>query len=99
MSRFLVLVGVTVVFAAVPASGQEPDPTPAEQLKALLAEHQDQVDAFAKAFAEVQGEAERTEFYRKKYPQPERLYPRFMALAKKYPKDPAAVDALVWVVN
>jgi len=78
---------------------KEPDPPPAQQLKALENEYQDELDSFEKAYGKIKSEAERNEFYQKKYPQPERLYPRFMALAEKYPKDAAAVEALAWVVN
>jgi thiol-disulfide isomerase/thioredoxin len=72
---------------------------PARQVKALLKEYQDSLDAFDKAFREIKGEAERNEFFRKNYPPPERLYPPLLALAAKYPKDAAAVDALIWVVT
>jgi thiol-disulfide isomerase/thioredoxin len=99
MIRLLGLLGITVVLACAPSFAREPDLPPAEQLKALIKDYQDVVEAFQKTFREVKGEAQRDEFFRKNYPPPERLYPRFMALAEKYPKDAAAVDALVWVVT
>jgi hypothetical protein len=77
---------------------QKPDTPPADELKALVKEHQDSLDAFEKALRDVKGEAQRNEFWKKNYPPPERLYPRLMALAEKYPKDAAAADALMWVV-
>jgi WD40 repeat protein/thiol-disulfide isomerase/thioredoxin len=75
---------------------QKPDTPPADQLKTLMKEYQDLVDAHERAFREVKGEARRIEYW-KNYPRPERLYSRLMALAEKYPKDAAAVDALIWV--
>jgi thiol-disulfide isomerase/thioredoxin len=99
MSRLLSLLSILVVLPAAAGFGQEPDRSPADQLKALVKEHQDALDAFEKAFREVKGEAQRNEFVKKNYPPPERLYPRLMALAEKHPKDAAAVDALIWIVN
>jgi len=78
---------------------QKSDTPPADQLKTLVKEHQDSLDAFEKAFREVKGEAQRNEFYWKNYPPPERLFPRLMSLAEKYPKDAAALDALIWVAT
>jgi len=71
---------------------------PAEQTKALMKEYQDLLDALERAFREVKGVTHRNEFYWKNYPPPERLFPRLMALAEKYAKDGAAVDAPIWVV-
>lgn len=76
-----------------------PDDLPAEQLKALVKEYQDLLDVYHKDIQKVKGEANRDEFFSKNYPQPEKLYPRFMALAKKHPDHAAAVDALIWVVT
>lgn len=99
MNRLFGLLGVTVVLAAAPCSEPESDKAPAEQLKALVKEYQGLLDAFEMAFLEVKGDAQRDAFFEKKYPQPERFYPRFMALVEKHSKDAAAVDALIWVVT
>ena len=42
------------------ARGQESDRPPAEQVKALMKEYQDSLDAFQKAVREVKGEAQRS---------------------------------------
>lgn len=99
MSRLLNLLQILVVLPAAAGFEQKPDTPPAEQLKALVKEHQDLLDAFERAFREVKGEAQRNAFWWKNYPPPERFYPRLMALAEKYPKDAAAVQALIWVAN
>lgn len=98
MTRLFGLLGISILLAAATGFGQESDRPPAEQLKALVKEHQDLLDAFEKGFREVKDEAQRNEFWWKSYPPPERFYPRLMALAEKYPKDAAAVEALIWVV-
>jgi thiol-disulfide isomerase/thioredoxin len=99
MNRHLGLLGLLFLVAAAPGSEQSPEKPSAEQLKDLAKEYQDSLDAFQKAYREVRTEAKIIEFFRKNYPPPERLYPRFMALAEKYSADAAAVDALVWVVT
>ena len=95
MSRLLSLLQILVVLPAAAGFEEKPATPPADQLKALVKEHQDSLDAFERAFREVKGEAQRTEFFKKNYPPPERLYPRLMALAEKCPKDAAAVEALI----
>jgi thiol-disulfide isomerase/thioredoxin len=99
MSRLIGLLGTLVVSATVLSFEPVPDNLPAEQLKALVKEYQDLLDAYHKDIQKVKGEAKRDEFFWKNYPQPERLYPRFMALAKKHPDHTASVDALIWVVT
>jgi thiol-disulfide isomerase/thioredoxin len=99
MYRLRGLLGLLFLVAAAPGSEQSPEKPPAEQLKDLAKEYQDSLDAFQKAYREVRTEAKIIEFFRKNYPPPERLYPRFMVLAEKHSADPTAVDALVWVVT
>jgi len=88
-----------VLFAAVAAAvaggpqtqgeppKQEPQKSAAEQLKALMKEFTDAKTAYTKALQEVQ----------KLNPQPQKYAVQFLKIAADYPKDPAAVDALVWV--
>ena len=99
MNRLLGILGVTVVLAAATGFEQPSDKPPAEQMKALVNEYRDSLEAFEKAMGKVEAETQRDKFFEKNHPRPERLYPRFMALATKYPKDASAVDALIWVVS
>ncbi len=99
MNRFLGLLGLLLLIAVTPGSEPSPEKPPAEQLKALTKEYQDSLDVFQRAYREVRTEAKKIAFFRKNYPPPERLYPRFMALAEEHSADAAAVDALVWVVT
>src|SRR5262249_61104509 len=59
----------------------------------------DAVDAFSKAYAAAKTDEERKKVRAEKFPPLDKLLPRFLDLATKYPDDPVAVDALVWVVN
>src|SRR6516164_2333520 len=78
----------------------EPKPpgTPAEQYKALAAEYQKGMDGFMKAARGAKTNDERIKAMQLR-PNPEKFAGRFMALAQKHPKDPAAAEALVWVVS
>jgi hypothetical protein len=98
MNRLVGLLGM-ILLAAAPCWGQESERTPSKQQEALVKEYQTLLDAFEKAYREIQDEAQQEAFYEKDHPQPERFYSHFMALAEKHPQDPAAVDALIWVVT
>jgi len=73
--------------------------TPAEEYKAILAEYKQAQDAYRVAAKDAKTNEERQKVFEEKYPKPEKFAERFLQLAEKNPKDPAAVDALVWVVN
>jgi hypothetical protein len=73
--------------------------TPAEQYRALAKEVRDAQQEFMKDYRAAKTQEERNKLYQEKYPQPAKYAGRMVALAEKYPKDPAAVDALVWVVS
>lgn len=86
---YRVVGGVLVLLLALPALRAEDRPkdssaTPQEQYKALLKEYQESVQG--KQFAEQMKLAQD-------------YAPKFLALAEKDPKDPAAVDALIWIVT
>jgi hypothetical protein len=81
------------------AKGKDESATPAEQYKALDKEFNDAMQAFQKAHGEAKTEKERQQLFQDKYPQPDKFAPKFLALAEKHPKDPAAVNALVWIVT
>jgi hypothetical protein len=74
----------------------KPAGTPAEQYKALLAEYKKSMDDFMKEYREAKP-ADRQKLVQEKYPNPDKFAARFLKLAEEHPKDPAAVDALVWV--
>jgi hypothetical protein len=72
--------------------------TPGAQYQALLKEYQDAQKEFWKAYEQAKTDKERQKLD-ERYPRPEKLAPRFLELAEKNPKAPAAVDALVWVAS
>jgi hypothetical protein len=77
---------------------EKPPPTPADQVKALEAEYKEAMDAYVKAMNAAKTPEERQQAARDKSPQTVKFAKRFLEIAEKNPRDPAAVDALVWVV-
>jgi hypothetical protein len=71
--------------------------SPADQLKALQKEYTDAMQAFYKAYSQAKTDEERQKVFGEKYPKPQTFASKFLKLADDNPKDPAAVDALVWV--
>jgi hypothetical protein len=96
ISALLLLGPVAAPSAQAAANiGNHPS-TPAGEYQALVQEHQAAIAEYSSAYQRAKTDAER-EKVSAKYPQPQQYAPRFLALARKNPKDPAAIDALVWV--
>jgi hypothetical protein len=72
--------------------------TPAAQYQALVKVYQDAMQTYSAALGKAKTYEERLKVFDEVYPKPEKLAPRFLALAEKYPQDPVAFDALTWVV-
>jgi hypothetical protein len=96
ISALLLLGPVAAPTAQAPANAGNHPSTPAGEYQALVKEHQAAMEEFGNAYQRAKTDADR-EKVAAKYPQPDKYAPRFLALARKNPKDPAAIDALVWV--
>jgi hypothetical protein len=70
--------------------------TPEEQFKALAKEYNDAQQAFFKSARAAKTDEERKKLVR---PSVEKYEKQIFELAEKNPKDPFAVDALLWVVQ
>src|SRR5947209_3963941 len=91
-----------LLLAAVLARADDPPktpPTPAQQFEALNKEYQEAQTAYQKASQAAKTDDERRKAFEEKYPKPAAFSGRFLELAEKNPKDPVAVDALVWVIQ
>lgn len=97
MSRLFGLLGTLVVSANLLGFEQVPDYPPAEQLKALVKEYQELVDAYHKDIQKVKSEAQRNEFLFENYPQPGRSYPR--SAISTSPSVPDNISALIASYN
>jgi hypothetical protein len=101
MSR--IVTGFLILLLAGPPAQADDKPkdkpsTPAEQYKALEAEWQTGMKEFREAMGKAKPE-ERQKVYQEKYPNQEKFTARFLELAEKNPKDPVALDSLLWVVR
>ncbi len=74
------------------------DPRPADRYRALVKKHDDALKVYQAATLKATTEAERTEVY-KLSPSPRDHSPAFVALAEEFPRDPVAVDALLWAAE
>src|SRR5690349_21047 len=77
-----------------PATPPTQGKTPAEQYQAIVEE----VEKEQKQFDEAYVKATPEEREKLEYPSPKKYAERMLRIAEKNPKDPAAIDALVWVV-
>src|SRR5262245_57703424 len=88
-----------VFVPALAALDDKKDPAPPkEQYDTLLKEYQTAQKDFSKAYQAAKTDEERRKAI-EQMPNPQKLAPRFLEIAEKNPKDPVAVDALVWVVT
>src|SRR4051812_9053052 len=99
-SSLPVLAILNLIGAAPPgmATANDPEPTPATQYRALVREYQDAQQVFFKALGAAKTDAERRKALARK-PNPADHAGRFIELAKARPSDPAAFDALNWVLT
>jgi hypothetical protein len=96
--------GVLVLVLALPAlraedKSKDKAASPKDQYAALVKEFDSAQQAFYKAYSEAKTDAERQKAVQEKYPQPDKFAAKFMELAQQHPKDPVAIDALVWVAT
>jgi hypothetical protein len=96
--------GVLILLLAWPAGGDQDKPkdkpiTPADQYKALVKSFSDARTEFFKVYNATKDKDEKQKLVKEKYPSADKFTGQFLELAQKYPKDPAALDALVWVAT
>jgi hypothetical protein len=100
MTRTVVgFLGLLVLLPALQARDKPETQTPAQQYQALEKEYDTAQMAFDKAYKEAKTAQDKQKVVQEKYPRPDKFAPRFLELAEKNPKDPAAVDALAWVIT
>src|SRR5215470_3478282 len=94
----LLVLALAVSGLAVAGQTQEKPATPAEQYQALLKVYQVALQTYSEALGKAETYDERLKVFDEVYPKPEKLAPRFLELAEKYPRDPVAFEALTWIV-
>jgi hypothetical protein len=103
MRRIVSVLVVLLALPAVPRAEDKPkesakDKTPAEQYQALMKEYQEARKSYEAALQSARTPEQRQKVMLEKNPMPT-LAPKFVALAEKSPKDPIALDALIWVLT
>ena len=92
---------IAIMASSVIAQDKNPpkpdEPTPAQQVTAVTQEYQTAYNDFIQKYSAAAPE-DRQELLQE-MPQPSAYAERLMDIANKYPDDPAALDALVWVVT
>jgi thiol-disulfide isomerase/thioredoxin len=88
-----------LLWPAAPAADEPKEKTPADQYQALARKYEDAVKVYRKAAREATTQEELDKINAEQYPDPAKYGQRFLQLAEKYPDDPAAIDALTWVVQ
>jgi hypothetical protein len=91
--------GLLAVLPALQARDNPEKQTPDQQYQALVKEFDTAQKEFQTALKEAKTPQEQQKVFQEKAPRPDKFAPRFLELAEKHPKDPAAVDALIWVVS
>jgi hypothetical protein len=101
-----IALGLVVLLLAIPAvhaqdkpGNQDQPVTPAEQYQALLKEYQQALKAYQDASRNAKTPEEQRKVFEEQYPKRDKLAPKFVELAEKHPKDPVAIDALIWVLG
>jgi hypothetical protein len=95
----MVCIGLGLALVIHAAEEAPPVPRAAEgqkEFEAITQQYENARGEFFRAYEAAKTDEDRA---RLSYPEPQAYAGRFLALAKKYPKDPAAVDALVWIVT
>jgi hypothetical protein len=98
---------VALLTATLAARPQPPGDSPkqqlaksaAEQYQALVKEVDDAMQNFMKEYNAAKTDEEKSKLVQEKYPQPPKYAARFLKIAEDSPKDPAALDALVWICS
>jgi hypothetical protein len=92
------VLALAVPMLAAARQPKEKPAAPAEQYQALLKAYQAGMQTYSEALGKAKTYEERLKVFDEVYPKPEKLAPRFLELAGKYPQDPVAFDALTWIV-
>jgi len=97
-----VSLGLAVVVLAQepPAKTDESTPqTASARFEALQKEFEEAMQRFVEVYQKAEGEEAQRKAFEECYPKPDEFAPRFLAIAREFPKDPVAVEALTWVVS
>lgn len=99
MTRLGVLLLTCLLLSPLTAQDQATNDRAARAYRELNEEFNEAMGKFHKAFEATKTADEKKKVFETLQPRTDYYTPKFMALATRYPKSNAAVDALVWVVT
>jgi hypothetical protein len=73
--------------------------TPADEYRALVTEYSTAQQEFFKVYRTAKTNEERSNLVATKYPRPEKFAGRFIDFVDRYPDEPTAFDAVLWIVQ
>lgn len=76
-----------------------PTGTPAEQVKSIIDRHKRLMEEFAQRYKAAKTQAEKEALFDREDPEPVALVKLLLEIATSHPKDPASIDALLWVIG
>ncbi len=71
----------------------------AEQVKAIIAKYDSEMNAFYEAYQATKDDEARNDLFAKLYPKPGPYMERLGAIVKKAPEDPASLNAILWMLG
>ena len=92
---------VLVFMPVLRAADEPPDKgkTPRERYQALFEEYYKATQQFMDVYQKAKSDEERSKLVQEKYPQPQSYVRRFLEIADSAPRDEAAIDSLIWIVQ
>ncbi len=87
-----------MVGLAAPVAARVQDEPGVGEYRALVGEFDAAREKFSKLYQSAKTDEERQKAM-EAYPRPDAFAPRFLEVAQKHPKSPAALDAFVWIVS
>ena len=83
-----------ILFSCLLTRSADNDSPARKQYEQIVREREAAEKKWREGHNEAKTDAERSKL---KYPQPQQYAARLLAVAKEHPRDPAAIDALVWI--
>jgi hypothetical protein len=103
------LLALGLALAGTLAMAQKDDPpkaqkepaagTPRERVDALSKKYDDAMQSFSTKYSQAKTDEERSKLFQNEYPKANEYAKEFLEIAKAHPDDPAAFDALSWIVQ
>ncbi len=92
------VVGLLLLLPAMAMAGDNAKKQPMDQYQALVKQYNEQMDAFREAVRSAKTPQQRQQAFLRQ-PKTDKFAPKFLSLARKHPRTPAARESTTWVVG